>query len=191
MSVATSLPENVQVVRYTLPLAPDAGVGAPFVPSSLLSVPGAADAGHQPGSLRVRLLEAEGLAARADGSACEPYVTVSVAELTRRRTRRTDAKRGVGGVVAFEEAFDFEATSACAQVVVDVWDRPAAGAPASLLGKAVLGVGECRAGVPHTYFKHLLEGKLVLRLLFDFAPLPSEADELAQYQAEYAAALAK
>ena len=84
MSVATSLPENVQVVRYTLPLAPDAGVGAPFVPSSLLSVPGAADAGHQPGSLRVRLLEAEGLAARADGSACEPYVTVSVAELTRR-----------------------------------------------------------------------------------------------------------
>ena len=27
-----------------------------------------------------------------------------------------------------------------------------------------------------------------MRLLFDFAPLPSEADELAQYEAEYAAA---
>ena len=72
-----------------------------------------------------------------------------------------------------------------------MWDRPAPAAPPDLLGKAVLNLSECRPGVPHTYFKHLLEGKLVLRLLFDFATLPSEADELAQYEAEYAAAMAR
>jgi hypothetical protein len=32
-------------------------------------------------------------------------------------------------------------------------------AAADLLGKAVLSLSECRPGVPHTYFKHLLEGK--------------------------------
>ena len=72
---------------------------------------------------------------------------------------------------------DFEAASACSQVVVDVWDRLSANTPPDLLGKAVLSVSECRAGVPHTYFKNLLEGKLVVRLLFDFAPLPSAAEE--------------
>ena len=144
------------------------------------------DADHRPGNLRVRIVEAEGLATRADGSACIPYATVTVAELTRRRTRRTRTA-GPGPSVTWGEAFDFDAASACAQVVVDVWDAAGeAGGSAELLGKAVLSVGECRAGVPHTYFKHLLEGKVVLRLLFDFADLPSHADEQAAYEAQYA-----
>ena len=143
---------DVKVLRYDLPLArAGEAVGA----SGLTD----ASADHQPGNLRVRIIEAEGLASRADGSACEPFVTVAVAELTRRRTRRT-AAASRGPNVKWGQAFDFEGTSACAQVVVDVWDRPAEG-PADLLGKAVLSLSECRVGVPHTYFKHLLEGKLV------------------------------
>jgi Ca2+-dependent lipid-binding protein len=176
-----SMPSDVKVMRYELPLA-SAGEAA-GASSSL------ADADHTPGNLRVRVLEAEGLATRADGSACEPYVTVAVAELTRRRVRKTSAAVR-GADVRFDEAFEFDATSAAAQVVIDVWDRPGSG-PANLLGKAVLSLGECRAGVPHTYFKHLLEGKLVLRLLFDFDELPSEEEELAQYAAEYAAAMGR
>ena len=61
----------------------------------------------------------------------------------RRRTRKTTTK-GAGPSVAFGEAFDFEATSACAQVVVDVWDQPSSG-PAELLGKALLSIADCRA----------------------------------------------
>ena len=53
--------------------------------------------------------------------------TVAVAELTRRRTRRTRTL-GPGPSVAWGEAFDFEGTSACAQVVVDVWDESSEGA---------------------------------------------------------------
>jgi len=71
---------------------------------------------------------------------------------------------------------------------VDVWDQPAEG-PADLLGKAVLSLSECRVGVPHTYFKHLLEGKLVLRLLFDLDDLPSEEQEMAEFEAQYAASV--
>jgi len=172
---------DAKVLRYDLPLArPGEAAGA----SSSLT----AEADHTPGNLRVRIIEAEGLATRADGSHCEPYVTVAVAELTRRRARRTACARAGSNV--WQEAFDFDATSACAQVVVDVWDRPSSG-PAELLGKAVLSLSDCRPGVPHTYFKHLLEGKLVLRLLFDTADLPSEAEELAQFEAEYAAATSR
>jgi Ca2+-dependent lipid-binding protein len=146
---------DVKVLRYDLPLArPGEAAGT----SSSLT----AAADHAPGNLRVRIIEAEGLAARADGSRCEPYVTVAVAELTRRRVRRTASARG--GAYVWQEAFDFDATSACAQVVVDVWDQPK-DSPAELLGKAVLSLGECRPGVPHTYFKHLLEGKLVRGIL--------------------------
>ena len=46
-------------------------------------------------------------------------------------------------------------------------------------------------GVPHTYFKHLLEGKLVLRVLFDFNELPPVEEERMQYEASYAAAMKK
>ena len=171
---------DVRVLRYELPLA---RVGEAAGSSGFAAD---ADADHRPGNLRVRVLQAEGLPVRADGSACEPYATISVAELTRRRTKRTSV--GSGSSVEWDEAFDFESTSACAQVVVDVWDRPTDGS-ADLLGKAVLALAECRPGVPHTYFKHLLEGKLVVRLLFDFAELPSEAEEQAQYQAEYTATM--
>mmetsp|Transcript_4017 Transcript_4017/g.10446 ORF Transcript_4017/g.10446 Transcript_4017/m.10446 type:complete len:168 (+) Transcript_4017:71-574(+) len=143
---------DVRVLRYDLPLArPGAAAGA-----TSLAMDG--DGDHRQGNLRVRVLTAEGLPARADGGASEPFVTVSVAELTRRRTRRTAG--AFGPDTDFNTAFDFAGTSACAQVVVDVWDRPGDG-PADLLGKAVLDLSECRPGVPHTYFKHLLEGKLV------------------------------
>ena len=173
---------DVTVLKYELPVA-RTGESAATSASGL-----SADADHRPGNLRVHVLEAEGLATRADGSACKPYVTVAVAELTRRRTRRTAAS-GPGPSVQWTEAFDFEGTSACAQVVVDVWDQPTDG-PADLLGKALLPLADCRAGVPHTYFKHLLEGKLVLRVLFDFDELPTLEEEAAQYDAQYAAALA-
>jgi len=63
------------------------------------------------------------------------------------------------------------------QVVIDVWDRSSRGGPPDLLGKAVISLSECRAGMPHTYVNNLLEGKLVVRLLFDFSPLPSVEDE--------------
>ena len=171
----------LRVLRYDLPLArPGEAAGA-------LSLATDADADYRQGNLRVRVLNAEGLPARADGSACEPYATVVIAELTRRRTKRT--RTASGSTFEWGEAFHFEATSACAQVVVDVWDRPSAAAPADLLGKAVLSLSECRPGVPHTYFKHLLEGKVVLRILFDFGELPSEEEEQAQYEADYAAAM--
>ena len=163
-------------MRYELPLARP-GEGA--TTASGLPV----DADHLPGNLRVRVVEAEGLASRPDGSACQPYATVTVAELTRRRTRRTRAP-GPGPSIAWGEALDFEDTSACAQVVIDVWDQRKEGA-ADLLGKALLSLTDCRAGVPHTYFKHLLEGKLVLRLLFDFADLPTLADEQAAFEQQY------
>ena len=146
---------DVTVLRYDLPLA--------SVGSSAGTVLGDVNADFRPGALRVRVLEAEGLALRADGSDCEPFVTISVAELTRRRTRRTTIA-GRGPNVEWAEHFDFEATSACALVIVDVWDQPTTDAPADLLGKAVLSLAECRPGVPHTYFKHLLEGKLVRAL---------------------------
>ena len=90
--------------------------------------------------------------------------------------------------MAFGDAFDFDGTSACAQVVVEAWDQPSDG-PADLLGKALLSVSECRAGVPHTYFKHLLEGKLVLRVLFDFDELPSLEEDKAQFAEQYKAAM--
>ena len=178
---------QVTVLKYELPLArPGEGAAA-----SVASVP--LDADHTPGNLRVRVVEADGLGTRADGTACEPYATVSVAELTRRRTKRTRSP-GPGPTVQWGEAFDFEGTSACAQVVVDVWDAATAdgatgGAGPELLGKALLSLSECRAGVPHTYYKHLLEGKVVLRVLFDFNDLPTEAEEEAAYQSQYAAAM--
>ena len=99
------------------------------------------------GLLRVRVLEAEGLPRREDGSVRVPFAAVAVNELTRRRTRRTCAKaaqplgssRGAadggseptgperpGGCAAsWGEAFEFEGTGAAAQVVVDLWDAPA------------------------------------------------------------------
>jgi hypothetical protein len=175
---------DVTVLKYDLPLA-KVGDGAATSAASGLPL----NADHRPGNLRVHVVEAEGLALRADGSACEPYATVAVAELTRRRTRRTAAP-GRGPRVAWGESFDFEGTSACAQVVIDVWDRPTEG-PADLLGKALLDLSDCRPGVPHTYFKHLLEGKVVLRVLFDFGELPSVEEERAEYEAQYAAAMAR
>ena len=168
---------QVQVLRYDLPLArPGDGAGAVTTGVAL-------DADHRPGNLRVRLVEAEGLATRPDGTACQPYATITVAELTRRRTRRTRAP-GPGPTVAWGAALDFEDASACAQIVIDVFDEARAG-PAELLGKALLNLSECRPGVPHTYFKHMLEGKLVLRVLFDFEPLPSPADEQAAFDSQY------
>lgn len=113
------------------------------------------------GHLRVRVLEANGLASRPDGSPCHPLVTVTVAELTRRRTRRCSSFH-TGPEVAWQEFFDFEETSACAQVVVDVWDQSNDGAKTDLLGKAVMSLSDCREGVPHTYFKNLIEGTLVI-----------------------------
>ena len=176
--------QDVSVLKYDLPLAKPGEAGAA---SSITGLP--LDADHRPGNLRVHVLEADGLVSRADGTSCQPYATISVAELTRRRTRKP-APAGSGPSVQFGESFDFDGTSACAQVVVDVWDKPSE-APADLLGKALLSLADCRAGVPHTYFKHLLEGKLVLRILFDFDELPPVEEERMQYEASYAAAMKK
>jgi len=129
------------------------------------------------GTLRVRVLEAEGLATRPGGAPCVPYATVAVTELTRRRTRRTSAAAS-GPTASWDESFEFEQTSSDAQVVVDVWDRSDRGGPSDLLGKVVIGVGECRLGVPHTFLKHLLEGKVALRLTFDTKPLPDDSAQL-------------
>ena len=68
---------------------------------------------HRQGTLRVRIISAEGLPARPDGSACEPYVTVANVQLTGRRVRKTTSKVGVDA--SWHEVFDFERTSACAQ----------------------------------------------------------------------------
>ena len=126
------------------------------------------------GNLRVRVVEAVGLPPRADGTAYEPYTTIAVTDPTRRRTRRTGA---------WGEAFDFERASARALVAVDVWDSAGADAAASLLGKAVLSLAECRPGVPHVVFHPLLEGgELVLRVLFNTRELPSDAEEQAAYE---------
>lgn len=175
---------SLSVMRYELPLAKTGEAGAA---SSVSGLP--LDADHRPGYLRVHVLEAEGLASRIDGTACKPYATVAVAELTRRRTRRTSAAAGEGPSVQWGESFDFEGTSACAQVVVDVWDKPNDAQPADLLGKALLSLADCRPGVPHTYFKHLLEGKVVLRVLFDFGALPPLEEEQMQYEAQKSNAL--
>ena len=56
-----------------------------------------------------------------------------------------------------------------------------------MLGKAVVDVTDCRPGVPHIYFKHLVEGKLELRLLFDFDELPSTEADTVQYSYKVAA----
>lgn len=136
------------------------------------------------GKLRVRVVEAEGLPARADGSACEPYATVSVTELTRRRTRRTRTPARGPSASWVHEAFDFDATSIEAQVVVDVYDGVAAGRPAAPLGKALLPLSECRLGVAHTLIKPMIDGGvLVVRILFDLTDLPSAAEEQAAYAA--------
>ena len=45
----------------------------------------------------------------------------------------------------------------------------------------LISLSECRPGMPHTFFKNLLEGRLVFRVLFDHA-LPSVDDEEAQYK---------
>ena len=143
----------------------------------------AADDDFRPGYLRVRVLEAEGLPSRPGGAPCDPYVVVALCELTGRRARRTAARVG-GAAPSWNESFDFDVrTCALAQVVVDVWDRSAAaGGEDDLMGKAVISLSECRPGMPHTFFKNLLEGRLVFRVLFDHAPLPSVDDEEAQYK---------
>ena len=64
---------------------PQAKPNAPS--SSSTSSPVAPDVGL----LRVRVLEAEGLPRRHDGSVRVPFAAISVNELSRRRTRRTKA----------------------------------------------------------------------------------------------------
>ncbi|KAL1522982.1 hypothetical protein AB1Y20_017945 [Prymnesium parvum] len=165
-------------LRYDLPLLRAGQAAAPLDE----------ELDHQPCNLRVRVLEASGLPPRPDGSPCRPVVIVTVAEFTRRRTRRCSAK-GVGPAVEWNECFDFEGASACSQVVVDVWDQADDGKKTDLLGKAVMSLTDCREGVPHTYFKHLIEGTLAVRLLFSFAELEDPhleeeeiLDSLAMYQ---------
>ena len=153
------------VLRYDLPLE-RAG--------QISSRPQEAD--HRPCNLRVRILEAEGLPTRPDGTPCQPRITVTVAELTRRRTRRATPS-GTGPSVSVNESFDFEETSACAQVVVDVWDEAADGSRSDLLGKAVISLSDCREGVPHTFAKNMLEGKLVRRGCHTALPHASKPQE--------------
>ena len=136
------------------------------------------------GNLRVRVLEVEGLPARADGSPCEPYATIAVTELTRRRTRRTRTSVRGPSATWTKEVFDFDRTSIGAQVVVDVWDGGAGRSPGVPLGKLLLPLADCRAGVPHTVIKPLLDGgRLVVRALFDDGELPSAAEEEAAFAA--------
>ena len=181
--IANAHEGSLSVLRYELPLAK---IGEGGAASTVFGLP--VDADFRQGNLRVHVLEADGLPSRADGSPCQPYATVAVAELTRRRTRRTRTI-GSGPNITWGESFDFETTSACGQVVVDVWDKPSETQPADMLGKALLSLCDCRPGVPHTYFKHLLVGKVVIRVLFDFEELPTLEEEAMQYEAQKAAAL--
>ena len=71
---------------------------------------------HRPGQLRVRIIEAEGLPNRLNGSSCQPYVTVAVTELTRRRVKRTSIATP-SNTMRWDDAFEFEDTSASAQVI--------------------------------------------------------------------------
>eukprot|EP00967_Tisochrysis_lutea_P135929 scaffold241832_cov29-Tisochrysis_lutea.AAC.5 len=116
------------------------------------------------GTLRVWVLEAKGLQRRAAATPSQPYATVALNELTRRRVRRTRAAPA-GPSPSWREAFDFGQASLNGQVVVDLWDSPDSSAPAELLGKAVVSVSECRLGVPHTMIKHMLQGQLVRMLI--------------------------
>ena len=138
-------------LRYDLPLE-RAGQSS--------SQPESSELDHRPGNLRVRVFEANDLPSRPDGTPCQPFATVTVAELTRRRTKKC-SHVGAGPSVEWDDCFDFEGTSACAQVVIDVWDQSADGTKTDLLGKAVLSLTDCREDVPHTYYKNLLEGTLV------------------------------
>ena len=147
------------MLRYDLPI--DRAGQSAVQPESELD--------HRPGNLRIRVLEANDLPVRPDGTPCQPFATVTVAELTRRRTRKCSAA-GAGPSVEWDDCFDFEETSACAQVVIDVWDQSADGAKTDLLGKAVMSLSDCRNGVPHTYFKNLLEGTLVRQGAVTTAP---------------------
>jgi len=132
-------------------------------------------AAGEPGNLRVSILEAEGLPKRPDGSSCAVHVVVSVAELTRRRARRTASLSGSNP--RWHEVFEFDGVSGTGQVVVDLVDVADASGEADLVGKAVLTLDECRPGVPHTFFKNMLEGKLAFRVLFDHGALPDAGEE--------------
>ena len=54
-----------------------------------------AKAGDYVGTLRVHVLDAEGLSSRDDGSARQAYATVNVTDFSKRRTARRG--RGAGG----------------------------------------------------------------------------------------------
>ena len=75
------------------------------------------------------------------------------------------------------------------QVVVDLWDAADGSAEPDLMGKAVISLDECRPGVPHTFFKNMLVGKLAFRVLFDHGDLPDATEEAAQVQQSLATAL--
>ena len=166
---------KTDVAKSAFPALDCAIVGGCFARSlNMASCASSSGVGDSHGSLRVRVLAAEALPLRADGCACEPYVTVAVVEHTRRRIRRT--VRASGSEAEWNEFFDFDRTSDAAQIVVDVWDQ-LDNEPARLLGKAVYSVAECRPGIPHLLFLRLLVGTLALRVLFDFADLPSEEEE--------------
>ena len=124
-----------------------------------------AKAGDYVGTLRVHVLDAEGLSCRDDGSARQAYATVNVTDFSKRRTARTSVVEGAS-TVTWGEIFDFKDTPMPhALVVVDLWD---AGTAPVLLGKARLSLEGVRLGVPHITFQPLLDGgMLVLRVDFD------------------------
>ena len=138
---------SAAVIRHDLPLK-YAGQGGELERE---------DADLRPGSLRVSILEAEGLPARPDGTACRPHVVISVAELTRRRCRRTMSLSGP--TPEWNESFDLDEVGGSGQVVVDLWDAVEGSGEPDLMGKAVVSLDECRPGVPHTFFKNMLVGK--------------------------------
>ena len=159
---------SAAVIRHDLPLK-YAGKGDDALARE--------DADLRPGSLRVSILEAEGLPARPDGTACRPHVVISVAELTRRRCRRTMSLNGPAP--EWNESFDLDEVGGSGQ---------GSGEP-DLMGKAVVSLDECRPGVPHTFFKNMLVGKLVFRVLFDHGDLPGATEEAAQVQQSLTTAL--
>ena len=169
---------SAAVIRHDLPLK-YAGKGDDALARE--------DADLRPGSLRVSILEAEGLPARPDGTTCRPHVVISVAELTRRRCRRTMSLSGP--TPEWNESFDLDEVGGSGQVVVDLWDAAEGSGEPDLMGKAVVSLDECRPGVPHTFFKNMLVGKLVFRVLFDHGDLPGATEEAAQVQQSLTTAL--
>lgn len=168
--------------------SPAAAARASAPPQAALAPVVVEEDGGRRGRLRVQLVELDGLPARDDGSARQPYAMVALIDGPWRRTRCTDAPEPrASGAWAAGAAVEFERASAEALLVVDVKDSVSKAAPKhdgaacisadEIVGKAVVSLSECRPGVPHVFIVPLLAGQLVLQLHFDLGRAAGDYDQ--------------